>query len=266
MAAATMTPSRFGNSFSSSQSQYGAHTTSMADSLPTIDFGFNDLRERMAQFTVRFDEFIEKGRKRVLDEHNAFRMNVAELEESRRASEKEISKLQSKSSTHAQNLAKEAAETEEMHEAIQTLTAQKEEHIARRDQLKDDIGSLKATIKQKREAQSAYQRSLDAQARHNVPELRFWEHCLGLRIEGSASGMEDQLRFVFACIDEKDESKECWFELRLGGPEYEVATSKPKLEKERLEEIVQTLNETKDVGPFLKAMRRLFVETLPFAS
>jgi hypothetical protein len=52
----------------------------MADSLPSIDFGFNDLRERMAQFTVRFDEFIERGRKRVLEERNAFRMNVAELE------------------------------------------------------------------------------------------------------------------------------------------------------------------------------------------
>lgn len=52
----------------------------MADSLPSVDFGFNDLRERMTAFTHRFDEFIERGRKRVLEERNAFRMNVAELE------------------------------------------------------------------------------------------------------------------------------------------------------------------------------------------
>ena len=52
----------------------------MADTLPSADFGFNELRERMAQFTVRFDEFIERGRKRVLEERNAFRMNLAELE------------------------------------------------------------------------------------------------------------------------------------------------------------------------------------------
>ena len=75
-----MTPSRFGNSFSGPQSQYGNSGPSVADSLPSIDFGFNDLRERMAQFTTRFDEFIERGRKRVLEERNAFRMNVAELE------------------------------------------------------------------------------------------------------------------------------------------------------------------------------------------
>ena len=75
-----MTPSRFGNSFSGGQSSYGASAPSMADSLPSIDFGFNDLRERMAQFTMRFDEFIDRGRKRVLEERNAFRVNVAELE------------------------------------------------------------------------------------------------------------------------------------------------------------------------------------------
>lgn len=80
MATITMTPSRFGNSFSVAQSQYGADAPSMAESLPSIDFGFNDLRERMAQFTARFDEFIERGRKRVLEERNAFRMSVAELE------------------------------------------------------------------------------------------------------------------------------------------------------------------------------------------
>lgn len=52
----------------------------MADSLPSVDFGFNDLRERMTAFTARFDDFIERGRKRVLEERNVFRMNVAELE------------------------------------------------------------------------------------------------------------------------------------------------------------------------------------------
>ena len=52
----------------------------MADSLPNINFGFDDLRERMAKFTARFDNFIELGRKRVLEERNQFRMNLAELQ------------------------------------------------------------------------------------------------------------------------------------------------------------------------------------------
>jgi kinetochore protein Spc25 len=80
MAAIPATPSRFGASFSGSQAQYTTDAPSMADTLPSVDFSFNDLRERMTQFTQRFDDFIERGRKRVLEERNAFRMNVAELE------------------------------------------------------------------------------------------------------------------------------------------------------------------------------------------
>lgn len=78
--AVPLTPSRFGSSFSGSQAQYGANIPSMADTLPSVDFNFNDLRERMAQFTVRFDDFIERGRKRVLEERNKFRMSIAEVE------------------------------------------------------------------------------------------------------------------------------------------------------------------------------------------
>lgn len=53
---------------------------SMADSLPSINFGFEDLRNSMAQFTVKFDAFIERGRKRVLEERNQFHINLAEYE------------------------------------------------------------------------------------------------------------------------------------------------------------------------------------------
>lgn len=53
---------------------------SVADSLPSINFGFDELRDRMAKFTARFDEFIERGRKRVLEERNQFAVTVAELQ------------------------------------------------------------------------------------------------------------------------------------------------------------------------------------------
>lgn len=52
----------------------------MADSLPSINFGFEDLRDRMAQFTAKFDAFIERGRKQVLEERNQFHINLAELQ------------------------------------------------------------------------------------------------------------------------------------------------------------------------------------------
>ena len=47
--------------------------------LPNVDLNFEDLRQRMAAFTAKFDAFIEKGRKRVLEERNEFRGQLAEL-------------------------------------------------------------------------------------------------------------------------------------------------------------------------------------------
>ena len=72
----------FEQSLSSSLHRQSIITTgpSMADSLPSINFGFDDLRERMAKFTTKFDVFIEQGRKNVLEERNQFRMSVAELQ------------------------------------------------------------------------------------------------------------------------------------------------------------------------------------------
>ena len=52
---------------------------SVADTLPNINFGFDELRDRMAKFTAKFDAFIEQGRKRVLEERNQFHMSIAEI-------------------------------------------------------------------------------------------------------------------------------------------------------------------------------------------
>lgn len=57
-----------------------AATPSVAETLPNANFGFEELRDRMTKFTSKFDTFIEQGRKRVLEERNQFRMNVAELQ------------------------------------------------------------------------------------------------------------------------------------------------------------------------------------------
>ena len=52
----------------------------MADTLPDLNFGFDNIRERMAQFTARFDNYIDKGRKKVLDDRNAYRAHMAQLQ------------------------------------------------------------------------------------------------------------------------------------------------------------------------------------------
>lgn len=50
----------------------------MAATLPQVNFGFDELKDRMTRFTTNFDEFIAKSRKCIGEERNEFAKNVVE--------------------------------------------------------------------------------------------------------------------------------------------------------------------------------------------
>ncbi|KAK3943513.1 chromosome segregation protein Spc25-domain-containing protein [Diplogelasinospora grovesii] len=234
--------------------------TSMADTLPSINFGFDELRDRMAKFTAKFDAFIEQGRKRVLEERNQFRMNVAELQEDQRMKKKDIEILQLKTNSYQQTISKEAQETREMQAAISTLSIQRDRQAANRDALKQQIEATQKDIDARLAAQREYQAQQDAQARYNVPELDFWVTNLCLRIEGA--GVEDRLKFVYTHVDEKNWEREAWFELCTGSRDYDVKHCRPKLEREKVEKVLDKVNESRELVVLLKGMRELFVEAM----
>ncbi|KAL8711344.1 MAG: hypothetical protein Q9220_004241 [cf. Caloplaca sp. 1 TL-2023] len=232
----------------------------MADSLPNVNFGFDDLRDRMARFTERFDHFIAIGRKRVLEERNHFRVNVAELQEEQRIKTKEIETLGERSSTHAQAVEREGAETAEMHAAIASITQQRNTRAQHRDRMKSEIAATRKQIARRLKAQQEHAEALDAQARFNVPELEFWQTYLCLRIEGT--GTADRLKFVFTHVDEQKWEREAWFELDTEKREYRVACVRPKVDLEDVDRCVGGLNESRDLGPFLKGMRGLLAAAM----
>ncbi|KXH64186.1 chromosome segregation protein [Colletotrichum salicis] len=235
-------------------------TPSVAETLPNVNFGFEELRDRMTKFTSKFDAFIEQGRKRVLEERNEFRMNVAELQEDQRMKKKDIEILQLKTSTHQQTVAKEKAETREMQASIAQLSEERDKHLATRDALKKQIEETQKEIDARLAAQRAHAKQLEAQSRFNVPELEFWQQNLGLRIEGA--GKDDRLKFIYTYVDDQDWEREAWFELNTASRDYDVRHCRPKLERERVERVLDQLNETRELAVLLKGMRELFVEAM----
>ncbi|KAG9628155.1 kinetochore protein-like protein spc25, partial [Aureobasidium melanogenum] len=265
MAAVMNTPShaRFDASFGASGLR-GPYLTpdppSMVDQLPSIKFGFDDLRDRMARFTQRFDDFIEQGRKRVLEERNHFRINMSEIQESQRSRRRELEDMSNKSIAHQNTLAKEAQEHQEMQQQIEELDLQRQNHEAHRDDLRSQISSLQKSINTRRQAQHHHQRQLDNQARHNRPELHFWESHLCMRIEGL--GIDDRIKFVYTHVDERDWDRQCAFELNMETKDYQVVAVEPALDDEAVDTVVERLNETRDLAAFLKAMRALFTASI----
>ena len=162
-----------------------------------------------------------------------------------------------KKAAHEQTLAKEAQETTEMHSAITSLTLQQEERLMARDKLNAQLEDAHKDLSAKKEAYHKHISYLDKQARYNEPELHSWEENLGLKIEGA--GKEDRLKFVFTLLDEKDWHREFWFEVSLDKRNYEIFACWPNVERDAVNNLLDKLNESRELGPFLKGMRDLFL-------
>lgn len=173
---------------------------------------------------------------------------------------KDIEILQLKTNTHQQTIAKETAETAEMQAAIAALQSQHDAQASARDALKAQIASTQREIDARLAAQAEHRRQVEAQSRFNVPELDFWVTTLCLRIEGA--GQDDRLKFVYTHVDERDWEREAWFELDTSGRDYDVLHCRPKLEKERVDRVLERVNETRELAVMLKGMRELFVEAM----
>ncbi len=173
---------------------------------------------------------------------------------------KDMEILQHKTSTHQQMISKESAETREMQALIASLSAQRDKNKAARDALQQQIEETQREIDKRLAAQQAHAQYVDAQARFNVPELDFWMQNLCLKIEGA--GQSDRLKFVFTHLDEKNWDREAWFELCMSSRDYDVRHCRPKIEREKVDRVLERVNETRDLAILLKGMRELFVESM----
>jgi kinetochore protein Spc25, fungi type len=166
-----------------------------------------------------------------------------------------------KQQRHESTLAKESAETHEMHTAISQLSSHRATLTQKRDTLKSELASLQQTLSARRDAQAKHAKYLSSQSRHNIPELQFWEEHLCLRMEG-VQGVTDRLRFVFSHVCERDWEREAWFELDTSQRDYGVSRMEPKLEDSEVAHALEKLNEGRELAPFFKAMREAFVRAL----
>jgi kinetochore protein Spc25 len=185
--------------------------------------------------------------------------NSAYTEDQKQASRSvEIETL--KAQSHSTQLTKESAEKSEMHAQISSLIAHRDTLSHQNSSLHTELRSLQSTLTARKEAQQKHARYLSSQSRHNIPELGFWEDYLCMRIEGA--GVEDRLRFVFSHVIEKDWEREGWFELDTSARDYRVTKTVPKLDTSEVEAVVETMNESRELGPFFKEMREAFVRAL----
>ncbi|KAI5809008.1 chromosome segregation protein Spc25-domain-containing protein [Peziza echinospora] len=230
--------------------------------LPVINLGFDELRERMNRFTIRFDEFIEKGRRRLLVEKNEFARNVTEDKDSMRAMRAKIEHYKERERELQEQSARELEETTETERTILEMSRKRQQKLDYRDSLQAQLSTLEHAITTKRALRSRERASLAALSSHNLPELTFWEDHLCMRIEGA--GAADHLRIVYTHILDSDWEREASFVVNMTTREYRVEQVRPRMAgkggEEGVERATRRLNESRNFAAFLKEMRMGFVE------
>ena len=147
-----------------------------------------------------------------------------------------------------------------MQATVDQLKAQEEERRKTLHKLEAELEEKTKEYAVKKEAAEKQEEFLKSQGQQDVEELRIWEERSGMRIEGA--GSEDKLKFIFKNIDEKDFNREFWFELCVNKKDYEVLACQPKLDNEEVEPLLNKLNETRELGPFLRDMRNKFKQII----
>ncbi|EWC45759.1 hypothetical protein DRE_05096 [Drechslerella stenobrocha 248] len=216
----------------------------IAAQLPSVNFGFDELKERMAKFTLSFDDFIEKQRERqeTVDNHKTIKKNIEHYEQ-------EEIKI-------AANTEKEIQETADLESEISTIRSQKATREAENETLNAQIREQSAAITKKRAKLLEEKQALASQANHNQPELAFWEDYLGLRIEGA--GRLDHVRFIFTCLDDADPEREFEIVVSVESRDYEIIGARPKLDEAAKARSLEILNDTRSIAKFLKSVREEF--------
>ena len=195
--------------------------------------------------------------------------------EDQKSTTTQITTMQSSLATHNQVLSRESSEKSDMQAQIGKLESHHSTQLSARDRLRTAIANTRRQIDSKVQAQKEYGEKVDKQSALNGPELNFWEHYLGCRIDGSGEENKVKVTYVFqppkggikngagvgglADVPER----EAVFDLQIPDSttgEFTITYTKPRLETVRVQRVVEKLNETKEIATLLKGMRALFVE------
>ncbi|EMR09120.1 hypothetical protein PNEG_02463 [Pneumocystis murina B123] len=231
--------------------------SSLLSTLPSINLSFDEMKHKMAQFTLKFDKFIMNMREKKLEERNRYMKSIGEDREIQKNLQKQINDCKEIEKNSIEAVEKEKQEVIEAERSIAEFKEKKAMMTEKREYLLQQIQEISQAIQKKREFRTNMRHMFIKQAAKNQPELRFWEEHLAMKIKGVK---DDFLKIIFTHIDENDWMKEFYFIINLSKREYEVTECSPALAT--VHEIVSKLNSSRDFFEFLKNMRKAFKKSI----
>ncbi|KAJ2700406.1 kinetochore-associated Ndc80 complex subunit spc25 [Coemansia sp. IMI 209128] len=221
---------------------------------PRVWFQRDEDKKQNAEFTRRVDEMVTELKRLMKERRTDHELRVGEAGDREARIKRDMESLEAENRGVLEALKEELGAEGELSGALGKLqVAEKSgrEAVAVLAQRKE---RLERVLEQKQRVVDEKRMVLAAQKAMNEPELRFFEHKMGLSIVGG--GNHSLLTFVFTLISLSEPLRPFTITLDLSQRAYRATHCKPQLHN--VSAHVDWLNETRDFHRFLKRIRQEF--------
>eukprot|EP00871_Galdieria_phlegrea_P005230 jgi/Galph1/5708/GphlegSOOS_G4328.1 len=214
------------------------------------------LEEYLNKATKHFEQWHEEQLLFMERTKESYTSTVKNLQEKATSLKEKEQMLLQTAEKIAERLDSEKQEIEAVLSGISQLKSKQEAMPGRRKELQEQLEQQLAALK--KQQQAYFRMNQEKQERYEKLQkaVQTYENCLGMRLERTENG---RLVFIFTQIDPQEPTKEFKFQIFVDdNDQYQVDFCDPPLQDYSI--LVQQLNETNNLCPFILAMRKRFKE------
>lgn len=167
----------------------------------------------------------------------------------------ELNLLKEKEKDTRTRLEERMQSLEQQKQVFEDLAKKKQELIHDKEELVSRIEQLNSSIHERKSELDQSNDNILLQLSKNSTELAKYEAYTGLRINAKSP---ENTSFKFFNLDPNDYDREFVVDLDISGNNYEITSTEPRLNDDKVSELQSTLNESKQLGKFLKDIRNEF--------
>ncbi|CEP64338.1 kinetochore-associated Ndc80 complex subunit SPC25 LALA0_S11e01838g [Lachancea lanzarotensis] len=220
---------------------------------------FPKLQDEMETFQEKLRLALEKHKLTLMEVIETYKEDVDGLQVQQQKSHARLDQLMEDERLLKSEIESFEREKDESAAKIEVFRLRKQQLDGERAALADDSAQLQLLLAQKHDDVRQKRQQLQQQQQRDIAEANVYSELLGLEIEAPVPQV---LQFVFRRVLESDPSASCEINLDLSQESYKVIDSRPKLSPQVLSDLSVHLNDTGDLGAFLKGSRAALIRAL----
>ncbi|PWN39702.1 hypothetical protein IE81DRAFT_317623 [Ceraceosorus guamensis] len=226
------------------------------DCKPSLHFA--PLQESIKQFGDAIDRWVSKTFNEWQDEKLGNEQREMDLVREIKEKEKLIQEAKIAQGQLYAEIASEREADSSARQELRDLERRLASVNAQCESASKELAEVEEKLKRKRSEKLDDREIIKRQQESNTVELNHLERCTGLRIEGTKQA--STVRYVWSLVNPDEYGEEVEAVVDLSGSDYKLLSHSPPLPKEKLDQVMKELNQSRKVWAWVVKMRSLFRE------